>query len=219
MRRPAPFADRADAGARLAARLAGLGLRRPLVLAIPRGGVEVGAPIADALGGELDVVLARKLRAPSQPELALGAVGEDGRAHLNEYGREVDAEAPEIIERAKARELAEIARRREMFRAVRPAAEIAGRDVVVVDDGMATGSTLIAALHAVRAAGPARVVVALPAMPCSRQGEIRALCDDLVCPVATDDFFAVGQFYEDFGEVSDDRVVELLRRHAGPRTA
>lgn len=219
MRRPAPFADRADAGARLAARLAGLGLTRPLVLAIPRGGVEVGAPIADALGGELDVVLARKLRAPSQPELALGAVGEDGRVHLNEYGREVYAEAPEIIERAKARELAEIARRREMFRAARPAAEISGRDVVIVDDGMATGSTLIAALHAVRAAGPARVVVALPAMPYSRQGEIRTLCDGLVCPVATDDFFAVGQFYEDFGEVSDDRVVELLRRHAGPRTA
>lgn len=219
MRRSAPYADRGDAGARLADVLVGLGLSHPLVLAIPRGGIEVGAPIAAALGGELDVVLARKVRAPSQPELALGAVGEDGRLHLNEYGQELYAQMPEVIERARDCELVEIERRREIFRAARPAVEIAGRDVVVVDDGMATGSTLIAALHAVRAARPSRIVVALPVMPFARQGEIRGLCDGLACLIATDDFFAVGQFYRDFGEVSDSRVVELLRRDALSRPA
>lgn len=217
MQRESSFADRADAGNRLASRLARLGLQRPLVLAIPRGGIEVAAPIAAALGGELDVLLARKIRSPWQPELALGAVAEDGRLHLNEYGRELYDRMPALIEQERARELKEMARRRELFRAVRPAASVVGRDVVVVDDGMATGSTMIAALNAVRAGAPARVVVALPVMPHSRQGEVRALCDDLVCLVTTDDFLAVGQFYRDFGQVSNARVVEALRNRADPR--
>ncbi len=212
--RGAVFADRADAGKQLAERFERGGLVRPLVLAIPRGGIEVAAPIARELGAELDVVLARKLRAPEQPELAIGAISEHGEVHLNAYGRDMEEGSPALLERERQHQLAEIARRRALFRAVRPAAMIAGRDVIVVDDGVATGSTLIAALCSVRAGSPSALIAALPVMPVEHHEQIRGLCDRLECLIETDMFWAVGQFYRDFSTVSDDRVVELLREFA-----
>lgn len=213
----ATFADRAEAGRLLAERLAPLPLVRPLVLAIPRGGVDVAEPIARALGADLDIVLSRKLRAPDQPELALGAVAEDGQVHLNEIGRPVADQLRDALERERRFQVGEIERRARLYRAVRPRAPVAGRSVIVTDDGMATGSTLIAALGALRAAGPREIIVALPAMPAARVGQIESLCGErgrLECLVADDDFVAVGQFYRDFSPVSDERVIEVLRAFA-----
>jgi hypothetical protein len=205
------FADREDAGSRLAARLVGLALVRPLVLAIPRGGVEVGAPLARALGAELDVVLSRKLGAPGQPELALGAVSETGEMHLDP-GRPAPGEALiGYLERERDHQWAEIERRMKVFRAVRAKAEIAGRSVIITDDGIATGSTMFAAITTVRAQKPRELIVAVPVAPRSRLEELRPLCERLVCLQVPEDFWAVGQFYGDFHEVSDERVVDLLR--------
>lgn len=214
-----PFIDREQAGWLLVARLrdAGhlaAGAGRPLVLAIPRGGIEVGAVLARGIGGDLDVVLARKLRARVQPELALGAVAEDGRVHLNSFAATMTGDGEAWIEAERVRQLGEIARRREMYRAVRPQVPIAGRTVIVVDDGLATGATMIAALHAVRAAGPTRIVVALPVAPPDRLRAIERLCDEVECLERPADFVAVGQYYQSFDQVTDERVVVLLREHA-----
>jgi predicted phosphoribosyltransferase len=184
---------------------------RPLVLAIPRGGVEVGAVLARGLAADLDVVLARKLRAPSQPELALGAVSEDGVVQLNHFAAALTDVGEAWIEGERKRQLGEIERRRRLYRGVRPQAPIAGRTVILVDDGLATGATMIAALRTVRAAQPARLVVALPVGAPERLPAVEAACDRLVCLVRPAEFVAVGQFYRSFETVSDERVVELLR--------
>jgi len=210
------FLDREQAGWMLVARLRDRGLsspttERPLVLAIPRGGVEVGAVLARGLAADLDVVLARKLRAPHQPELALGAVSEGGEVYLNHFAAALTDAGESWIEAERTRQMAEIARRRAMFRAVRPQAPIAGRTVIVTDDGLATGATMIAALRTVRAAGLARLIVALPVAPADRLTAIEPLCDRVECLQQPRDFLAVGQFYRSFDEVTDDRVVELLR--------
>lgn len=210
------FVDREQAGWMLVSRLRERGLggptkSRPLVLAIPRGGVEVGAALAHGLAADLDVVLARKLRAPHQPELALGAVSEGGEVYLNHFAAAMTDAGESWIEAERGRQMAEIARRRAMFRAVQPQAPIAGRTVIVTDDGLATGATMIAALRTVRAAEPARLIVALPVAPADRLAAIEPLCDQLECLQQPQDFLAVGQFYRSFDEVTDDRVVELLR--------
>ncbi|MBM4108213.1 MAG: phosphoribosyltransferase [Phycisphaerae bacterium] len=213
----AALADRAEAGRLLGERLATLPLVRPLVLAIPRGGIDVAEPIARALNADLDVVLARKLRSPDQPELALGAVAESGEMHLNDIGASVADQLGDELERERRFQMAEIQRRSRLFRAVRPPAPMAGRSVIVTDDGMATGATLVAALGAVRGADPREIIVALPAMPAARVGQIRALCGEkgrLECLIADDDFVAVGQFYRDFSPVSDERVIDVLRAFA-----
>jgi predicted phosphoribosyltransferase len=146
-----PFRDRADAGRRLGRQLKGRELRNPLVLAIPRGGVATGLALARELNVELDVVLSRKLRAPFNPEYALGAIAEDGQVTFNPDARGLAEASKEYLEEEKQHQLREIARRKKLFRAVRPAASIAGRSVIVTDDGIATGSTMIAALQSVRA--------------------------------------------------------------------
>jgi len=212
------FTDREEAGWLLVERLREEGLgggpsEPPLVLAIPRGGVEVGAVLARGLGAELDVVLSRKLRAPHQPELALGAVSEDGTVYLNEFATALTEAGDAVIEAERRRQLTEIARRRGMYRAVRPQAPVAGRTVILVDDGIATGATMIAALRTVRAGGAARIVVAVPVGSPERLEAIRPLCDRLVCLEAPESFWAIGQFYRDFSQVEDDRVVRLLRDH------
>src|SRR5512137_1559748 len=138
------FANREDAARQLADRLRGRELVDPVVLAIPRGGVVTGAVLARELGAELDVVLARKLRAPGQPELAVGAVSEDGQVYLNHYAQEYLDVMEEYLEQERRHQMAEIARRKELFRSVRPKAPLAGRSVIVTDDGIATGSTMIA---------------------------------------------------------------------------
>ncbi len=212
------FTDRAEAGWRLVERLRGEHLVRPLVLAIPRGGVEVGAALARGLGAELDVVLARKLRAPHQPELALGAVTETGEVHLNHFASAMTDAGDAYIEAERRRQLAEIERRRAAVRAVRPRAEIAGRTVIVTDDGIATGATMIAALHTVRAAGAREVIVAVPVGAADRIAAIRPLCDRVLCLLEPDVFWAVGQFYRHFEQVEDERVLELLRDYGQPTT-
>ncbi|NBW87426.1 MAG: phosphoribosyltransferase [Planctomycetia bacterium] len=220
------FTDRAEAGWMLVERLRAAGLAttrhgaadRLLVLAIPRGGVEIGAVLARGLGADLDVVLARKLRAPQQPELALGAVTEDGQVYLNHFASAMTDVGDSFIGAERARQMAEIARRREMYRAVRPQVPVAGRTVIITDDGIATGATMIAALHTVRAGGAREIVVAVPVASPDRLAAVRASCDRVVCLHEPSAFWAIGQFYRDFEQVEDERVVELLRDYGTPTT-
>lgn len=215
------FRDREDAARRLAAllkeRAAASPLVRPVVLGIPRGGLVIGAVLARELGGELDAVLSRKLRAPYQQELAIGAIGEDGAVYLNRDVYEEDPRLADYLEREKRFQLDEIARRAAMIRAARPAAEIAGRSVIVTDDGLATGATMIAALRTLRPREPRELIVAVPVAPPDRLEEIRPLCDDAVCVATPDDFWAIGQFYERFEPVEDEAMLAILRAAEPPR--
>jgi putative phosphoribosyl transferase len=210
------FVDREDAGRQLAERLRGRELTRPLVLAIPRGGIEVAVPIAQALGAELDVVIARKLRAPAQSELALGAVSESGEVVLNPRFAGLTAGLSQYLHEERAHQAAEIERRVALFRSARPKASVAGRSVIVTDDGIATGATLFAALRTVRAQGPREVIVAMPVAPADLLDEVRELCDELICLYAPEEFWAVGMHYERFPQVSDERVVESLAASLRP---
>lgn len=207
------FRDRTDAGQQLAARLKGRTFHQPLVLAIPRGGIAVGAVLADELNAELDVVLSRKLRAPQQPELAIGAISEGGEVYLNVYGSGGYGISEQYLEQEKQHQMQEIARRKELFRSVRPQAELAGRSIIVTDDGIATGSTMIAALQLLRTVLPHELLVAVPVGPRERLSEIGQLCDEVVCLLTPIEFYAIGQFYEDFSQIEDDEVVEALRNH------
>jgi len=208
------FHDRVDAAHQLAKRLKGRPWREPLVLAIPRGGVVIGAALADDLGAELDVVLSRKLRAPYQPELAIGAIAENGQVYLNHAADQAPGMSKEYVARERRHQHDEIARRSQLFRAVRPAAPIAGRSVIITDDGIATGSTMMAALQTVRAQGPHDLIVAVPVACPDRLEALRRICDEVVCLLSPEDFMAVGQYYEDFGSVEDEEALELLRRWA-----
>lgn len=207
------FHNRADAGRQLAEYLAERPARDPLVLAIPRGGVAVAAPIARALGAELDIVLSRKLRAPGHPELAIGAVAEDGRVYLNQLGTQVQADAPEYLTWERGVELEEIARQAAVYRAARPRADIHARTVIVADDGIATGSTMIAALQTLRAAA-ADLIAAAPVGAHESVEHLRAFCDHVECPHQPHRFLAVGPYYQDFEPVSDETVVALLAGEA-----
>lgn len=210
------YRNRTEAGRLLGQRLQAEGYavsvtaRPPLVLAVPRGGIEVAVPIAEALGAELDVVLARKLRAPFQPELAIGAVSEDGIVSLNPDTAALPGMDDGYVREERSRQLAEIARRRELYRAVRPAATVAGRTVILTDDGIATGATMIAAIRTARTAGARKIVVAVPVGAPERLAAIESLCDRLLCLQSPADFMAVGQFYREFPQVDDARVVKLL---------
>jgi len=176
--------------------------------------VVTGAVLAQELGADLDVVLSRKLRAPMQPELALGAVSEDGHIYLNPFAKEMAELTDEYLAEERRHQLAEIARRQKLFRAVRPAAPLAGRSVIVTDDGIATGATMLAALHTVKAQSPHEVIVAVPVSSPDRVEEVRRLCDDVVCLLRPLEFWAVGQFYDDFSTVEDEQVVNILREFA-----
>jgi putative phosphoribosyl transferase len=211
------FRDREDAARRLAAKLKGRELHDPLVLAIPRGGVVTGAVLAQELGAELDVVLSRKLRAPGQPELAIGAIAEDGQVYLNHLAQEFRDALEDYLDEERRHQIAEIARRRKLFRAGRPQARMEGRSVIVTDDGIATGSTMIAALQAVKTQKPRELIVAVPVASPDRLEEVRRWCDDAVCLLTPEEFWAVGQFYADFTQVEDEEVEELLRKFRAAR--
>ncbi|WP_248965644.1 phosphoribosyltransferase [Sphaerisporangium perillae] len=205
-----PFADRAEAGVALAEVLAEAGLTDPVVLALPRGGVEIAAPIAERLGVPMDVLVTRKIGHPWQPELGMGAIAEGGEpvfdASLLSRVRTSAAELAPVVERERQ----ELARRVAAYRGGRRLPELAGRDVVVVDDGLATGGTARAALRAVRAAGPRRLVLAVPV---GAPNTVRALADeaDEVVVLATPPgFHAVGQWYEKFDQLTDADVLRLL---------
>lgn len=208
------FEDRADAARRLAEALAHYRGRNALVLAIPRGAVAMGRTIADALGGELDVVLVRKLRAPGAPEFAVGAIDETGWAYIAAHAASAGADAA-YLEREKQAQLTALRRRRGEYTPARAPIDPAGRVAIVVDDGLATGATMIAALHAVRARAPARLVCAVPVAAPESVDAVRPYADEVVCLEAPQRFFAVGQFYRRFDQVEDDEVVRLLAAAPG----
>lgn len=209
------FHDREDAARQLAQLLKKHVLRQPLVLAIPRGGVVTGAVIARELHADLDVVLSRKLRAPDQPELAIGAIAEDGQIYLNPYARELNL-SDEYLDQERSKQLAEIERRQKLFRSVMPTASMTGRSIILTDDGIATGSTMIAALQVVQAQQPHEIIVAVPVAPPDRIVEIQSLCNKVICLQQPEYFMAVGQFYENFKQVEDEQVVEMLRPFVRP---
>lgn len=208
------FADRKDGAKQLAQKLKHLKLYDPLVLAIPRGGVVTGAVLAQELDAELDIVLSRKLRAPYEPELAIGAIGEGGAMHLNNYAKRVSGVDQAYIDQERQHQLDEIARRTRLFRAVRPPAPIGGRSLILTDDGIATGATMIAALQVAKSQHPREMIVAVPVAPPERLEPISKLCDRLVCLRTPEDFVAVGQFYREFDAVEDEEVVRILREFA-----
>ena len=206
------FASRLDAARRLAGVLKAYRGRNPLVLAIPRGAVAMGAEVAAALGGELDVVLVRKLRSQFSPELAVGAVDETGWTYVAEHAPMMGA-TPDHLARERRTQLETLARRRAQYTPARAPADPRGRVAIVVDDGIATGASMIAALHAVRAKRPARLVCAVPVAPRESLDRIGPYADEVVCLETPDDFHAVGDFYAAFPQVEDEEVVRLLARH------
>jgi predicted phosphoribosyltransferase len=212
------FHSRRDAAQRLAKALDEYRGRKPLVLAIPRGAVEMGAVIAEALEGELDVVLVRKLRSPFSPEFAVGSVDESGWTYISADARGAGADAA-YLEKEKARQLELLRQRRAQYTPARAPIDPAGRVAIVVDDGIATGASMIAALHAVRAKNPATLVCAAPVAPRESVEQVRPYADRVVCLETPPDFFAVGQFYGHFPQVEDAEVVELLERHGVKRKA
>lgn len=203
------FRDRLQAARLLAEHLSAYAGKNPLVLAIPRGAVPMGKLLADALAGELDVVLVRKLGAPGNPEYAIGAVDESGWVHITPFASAAGAD-PAYIERQKEAELQRIRQRRSLYSPFRPALDPAGRIVIVVDDGLATGSTMIAALHAVRSRKPARLICAVPVAPPDTVRKVAQDCDEVVCLEAPENFRAVGQFYRDFSQLEDHDVTRIL---------
>ena len=215
------YADRADAGRRLADKLAHLKDRQPIILALPRGGVAVGFEIARALDAPLDVVLVRKIGVPWQPELALGAVT-DG-AHPEVFvDRDLAAslDIPEdYIREETAGQLAEIERRRKSYCEGRPPPEIGGHTAIVVDDGIATGATMRVALQAVRRRNPARLVLAVPVAPPDTLANLGEEADETVCPETPSGLGAIGFYYRDFHQMSDDEVTDLLARARSLRSS
>ena len=205
------FSNRDEAAVLLAERLVAYKGRNPLILGVPRGAVPMARIIADALGGELDVVLVRKLRAPGQPELAIGAVDEAGTVLAGRYFHVAvgDYLRQEIeIQREVMRA------RRQMYAGAAKAVNPAGRIVVIVDDGIATGSSMLAAIRSVRARKPQKIVVAIGVAPPQSLAQIQAEADEVVCLYAPPDLYAVGQFFDDFSEVTDEMVVAALSRAA-----
>ena len=211
------FRDRADAGQQLAARLSGLAGKDVVVLGLPRGGVAVAFEVARRLGAPLDVIVVRKLGVPFQPELGMGAIGEGGVRILNEEVVALAGVGPQEVEAVERRERAELDRRARQLRGQRPPVEIAGKVAVVVDDGIATGFTARAACQVARARGARRVVLAVPVGPEASVAELSRVADEVVCLATPPSFFAVGQWYQDFSQLSDAEVVALLETAAkGP---
>jgi putative phosphoribosyl transferase len=211
------FADRVDAGRRLAEALAGYKDARPVVLALPRGGVPVGYRVAEALDAPLDVLLVRKIGAPGHEELGVGAVvdGTDPQTVWNEDVLQSIGASKEALEGTRRRELREIERRRAAYRGDREPEPVRDRTAIVVDDGIATGGTVRAALAALARGEPATLVLAVPVAPPETIRALKNLADDVVCLATPSTFMAIGAHYRDFAQTSDEEVTELLRKAAG----
>lgn len=212
------FQNRVDAGRRLGEALRKYAGNDVVVVGLPRGGVPVAAEVARAIGAPLDVIVVRKLGVPYQPELGMGAIGEAGVRVINQSVLRQSGVSEADLAEVERRERAELERRADKFRGNRPRESLAGRTVIVVDDGIATGSTARAACQVARAAGATRVVLATPVAPPDVVGSFDDVADEVVCLSTPEPFFAIGQFYADFGQTSDAEVVELLQRPA-PATA
>jgi predicted phosphoribosyltransferase len=207
------FQNRAEAGVLLGKRLAAYAERPDvLILALPRGGVPVGFEIAKALHAPLDVLIVRKLGVPGQEELAMGAIVSGGMQVLNESVVESLGISAQEIQAAAAREQTELERREHVYRGGRPSPAIRGRTVILVDDGIATGTTMRIALVAVRRQGPSRLVLAVPVAPSSTCRELKPLVDEMVCLLTPQDFVAISLWYEDFRQTSDQEVCDLLEQ-------
>jgi putative phosphoribosyl transferase len=204
------FQDRRDAGRQLARALETRGYRGPVVFGLPRGGVPVAFEVARRLEAPLDVFVVRKLGAPFQPELAMGAIASGGTLVRNEEVLRMLGDSEEALSRVERKERTELERRERLYRGDRPAVSVRGREVLVVDDGLATGSTMKAAVLALRQAGAARVVVAVPVGPPDTCRELGELADEVVCLQRPSRFMAVGQWYEEFGQTTDAEVQQLL---------
>ncbi len=206
-----------DAGRRLAERLGHLRAEDTVVLGLPRGGVPVAFEVARALAAPLDVILVRKLGVPSHSELGFGAIGEDGVRVVHDDIVRMSRVDEDDLADVQRREEAELARQARRFRGGRERIPLAGRTAVVVDDGVATGATAAAACRVARAQGAARVVLAVPVAPPDAAEELRAEVDELVCLSVPSVFFAVGEWYQDFSQTTDEEVVDLLRRSSTAR--
>ncbi len=208
------FKDRSDAGRQLAERVAALNLDDPVIYALPRGGIPVAIEVAKRLQAPLDLVIVRKIGAPGWPEVAMGAVvdGDDPQTIINEDVYAATGSDAAGLERARRRELEEIERRRRRYLGDRPHVSPSGRVAVIVDDGLATGATARAALAAVKRQGAALTVLAVPVAPAETIDEMRAEADEVVVVHTPAQFWAIGPFYNDFHQLSDDETIELLRQ-------
>ena len=210
------FQDRHDAGLALVSEIRHCDLQDPLILGLPRGGVPVAFEVAAALGAPLDVIIIRKLGAPFQPELAIGAIASGGIRVLNEDVLRVFPDLTDAeIDRIAAQETRELERREQLYRGDHPFPEIDGRDVVLVDDGLATGATMLAAVQAVNSQRPASTTIAVPTGSRSAVAKLSPLVDRLICLETPPDFQAVGLYYVDFAQTTDDEVRELLEKARG----
>lgn len=211
------FADRTEAGQRLAAALSDLDFVDPVVLALPRGGVPVALEVARALGAPLDIVMVRKIGLPGQPEVALGAVVDGDRPDLEvnaDIAREAGFDRLDIVKLAEP-ELTEITRRRVLYMAGRKPVPLTGRTAIIVDDGIATGATIRVALRSVRRQAPARLVLAVPVAAPEALVPLRSLADEVICLISPEHFRAVGAYYADFAQVPDSNVIALLGQSKG----
>jgi putative phosphoribosyl transferase len=207
------FEDRVDAGRRLALRLESFARRTDVVvLGVPRGGVVVAFEVAAALGASLDVFLSRKLGVPGQTELAFGAVSASGGRYLDEYILRTTAISAEQVEWITAEVRKELDRRASVYRGDRPPLDVSGKTVILVDDGVATGASVYAAIQALRQMHPAKLVLAVPVAPASAWEWLRTVVDEILCVTLPESFAAVGEFYRNFTQVEDAEVVALLKR-------
>jgi putative phosphoribosyl transferase len=214
-----PFEDRRDAGRRLAGKLSRFKDERTVVFALPRGGVPVGYEISRSLGAPLDVFVSRKLGAPEQPEFGIGAVAAGGVRVLNEEVVTRLGIPDDYVEQITAQEIAEVGRRLRYFRGERPEPEVGGRTAILVDDGLATGVTARAAVQALRLRRPRRLILAAPVCAAQTAALFKTAVDELVCLESPSDLGAIGFWYRNFEQTSDEEVVELLERARSERGA
>ncbi len=207
------YRDRVEGGRRLAQEFEGLSLLNPLVLAIPRGGVVTANEVARKIGGELDILVSRKLGAPGEPELAIGAVMHDGTAFMNEEINEYVHASSDYVQGERRRQVDEARRRLRVYRGERPYPSLQDRTVVIVDDGVATGATMIAAIRWAKGQGAREVIAATPLAPREAIERMKDVADRVLCPEVPEPFFAIGQFYQEFPQMEDLEVMEILRRN------